>query len=57
MPPASEIGGGISEELHAFMAAAVRPNAEERPDSLDMLASWTGSCDSLPDAAFAQSAQ
>jgi serine/threonine protein kinase len=57
VPQPSEIGGGISAELHAFVAAAVRPNPEERPDSLDVLASWAAPCDSLPESAFAKSAQ
>jgi len=53
VPPASAIGGGISSELHAFVAAAVRPDPDERPESLDVLASWAAPCASLPDAAFA----
>jgi len=56
VPPASEIASGISPELHAFMAAAVRPNPDERPGSLAVLASWAAPCDSLPVAAFAPSA-
>jgi len=54
IPPASDIGGGVSSELHAFMAAAVKPDPADRPDSLDLLASWAERCTSLPDAAFAE---
>ncbi len=54
IPSASEIGGGVSPELHAFMTAAVQPDPAERPDSLDLLASWAAPCTSLPHDAFTQ---
>ena len=34
LPPAASIGGGISGELHAFLAGALRPVREDRPDSV-----------------------
>lgn len=40
LPSAAAIGGGISSELHAFLASALRPVREDRPDSARALLSW-----------------
>ena len=40
LPPAASIGGGISGELHAFLAGALRPVREDRPDSVRSLMHW-----------------
>ena len=42
LPPATAIGSGISGELHAFLASALRPVREERPDSVRALMHWAG---------------
>jgi serine/threonine protein kinase len=52
LPPAADIGSGVSAELYDFMQAAVRPNPDDRPGSLAMLAEWAAVGASLPDAAF-----
>jgi serine/threonine-protein kinase len=42
LPPASELAGGISQELHDFIASAVRTNRDERPPSIAPLVDWAG---------------
>jgi hypothetical protein len=48
LPPASEIGDGISAELYAFMQAALRVSPAERPASTAPLVKWAARCDPLP---------
>jgi serine/threonine-protein kinase len=46
LPPASELGGGISGELHTFMTRALDANRETRLDSVRSLVSWAAPVDS-----------
>ena len=45
VPPANEIGGGISAELHDFMVQALRTDRAERPESVAPLTAWAGPID------------
>ena len=45
LPPASELAGGISQELHDFISRAVRTDREERPPSIAPLMEWAGTVD------------
>jgi serine/threonine protein kinase len=49
VPAASEIGAGISRELHEFLERAVRVRPDERPSSLAPLLAWAAPCDPLPE--------
>lgn len=48
LPPAAEIGDGISEELYAFLRYALRVTPDERPPSVAPLARWAAPCDPPP---------
>ncbi len=60
VPPAAEIGDGISGELHAFLVHALKADRNERPASLDALVAWAGpavalrSAEVTPDAGGAR---
>ncbi len=40
LPPARDIGTGVSPELYAFLQGALRVNPDERPASLASIVSW-----------------
>ena len=42
LPPANEIGGGISAELHDFIGRTLRIDRAERPPSIAPLMAWAG---------------
>jgi CRP-like cAMP-binding protein len=42
VPPASEIGTGVSDEMHEFLVSALRYRREERTVDLRELAKWAG---------------
>ena len=48
LPPAAEIGEGISTELHEFLQRALRVNPDERPGSVAALLPWAARCDPPP---------
>jgi hypothetical protein len=48
VPPAAEIGPGISAELHEFIDRALRVDANERPASTAALVGWARPCDPPP---------
>lgn len=48
LPPAKEIGDGVSEELHAFMQSALRVRPDHRPPSIEALVPWAAPCSPLP---------
>jgi serine/threonine protein kinase len=48
LPPAAEIGEGISTELHEFLQRALRVNPDERPGSAAALVPWAARCDPPP---------
>ena len=48
LPPAAEIGDGISAELYEFLHGALRANPHERPSSTPLVA-WAARCDPPPD--------
>ena len=45
LPPANELAGGISQELHDFISSAVRMNRDDRPRSMKPLVEWAGPID------------
>jgi serine/threonine-protein kinase len=45
LPPASELAGGIGEDLHAFMTNALKRKPEERDVDLEALTAWSGPID------------
>jgi hypothetical protein len=45
LPPASEIGEGISAELYAFLSDALQVNPDKRPTSVTSLTAWSAPCD------------
>lgn len=49
LPPADAIGDGLSDELYAFLKAALRRQPDERPASLQVLVQWAAPCDPLPE--------
>jgi hypothetical protein len=49
LPPAGDIGAGISLELDEFIRRAVRANPEDRPSSVAALTNWAATCEPLPD--------
>ena len=48
LPPAADIGEGISTELHEFLQRALRVNPDERPGSAAALVRWAARCDPPP---------
>jgi len=48
LPPAGEIGDGISAELFGFLQSALRVMPDERPASLAPLVAWAARCDPPP---------
>jgi len=42
LPPASRIGAGVSDEMHAFLASALQQRREQRIVDLRQLAKWAG---------------
>jgi len=48
LPPAADIGDGVSDELYDFMSRALRVNPDERPDTLSALVPWAATCDPPP---------
>jgi hypothetical protein len=49
LPPAAEIGDGISPELYEFLEGALRVNPDERPFSTAALVRWAARCEPPPD--------
>lgn len=49
LPPAKEIGGGISGELYEFLQSATRVNPNDRPSSVAALLKWAARCDPPPE--------
>lgn len=49
LPPAVEIGDGISAELFEFLQSALRVMPDERPASLAPLVAWAARCDPPPE--------
>jgi len=49
LPPASEIGEGISTELYEFLQRALRVIPDERPASVAPLVAWAARCDPPPE--------
>ena len=49
LPPAGEIGDGISAELFGFLQSALRVMPDERPASLAPLVAWAARCDPPPE--------
>jgi CRP-like cAMP-binding protein len=45
LPPRADIGRGISEEMHAVLAAGLQQDPDKRSLDLDRLASWAGPLD------------
>jgi serine/threonine-protein kinase len=45
LPPAVEIGEGVSAELYDFLQSALRANPDERPASAAPLVAWAARCD------------
>jgi eukaryotic-like serine/threonine-protein kinase len=45
LPPATEIAGGISEELHSFLTGALNPSRDNRWLSVTSLAEWAAPVD------------
>jgi hypothetical protein len=45
VPPAEEIGPGISQELHAFLKSALEVEPDRRLESLAAIAAWGGELD------------
>jgi serine/threonine-protein kinase len=44
LPPAEEIGTGVSPDLYEFLEGALRVKPEERPSSLVPLLGWAAKC-------------
>jgi CRP-like cAMP-binding protein len=40
LPPAGEIGTGVTDEMHEFLQRALRDDPAQRPDSIAPLAAW-----------------
>lgn len=49
LPPAAGIGDGVSEELYAFLQAALSVNPDDRPPSVAALVNWAAPCDPPPE--------
>jgi serine/threonine protein kinase len=47
LPPADQIGDGISAELHDFLTGALQVRPEDRPSSLGPLVAWAAPCGRL----------
>ena len=45
LPPAVEIGEGVSAELYEFLQSALRANPDERPASVAPLVGWAARCE------------
>jgi CRP-like cAMP-binding protein len=50
LPPAGDIGGGVSAELHDFLQRALQVNADARPSSLALLTGWAAPCEAPPES-------
>jgi serine/threonine protein kinase len=48
LPPAAEIGEGVSTELYEFLQGALRVRPDERPPSTAPLVQWAARCDPPP---------
>jgi CRP-like cAMP-binding protein len=50
LPPATAIGGGVTDEMHQFLARGLNHRPEKRTIDLDQLAAWAGpvQVESLP---------
>jgi len=48
LPPATEIGDGVSAELYGFMQSALHPHPDARPSSAASLVAWAAPCDPAP---------
>lgn len=48
LPPAAEIGEGISADLYAFLQGALRVKTDERPPSAAQLVPWAARCNPPP---------
>jgi hypothetical protein len=48
LPPAAEIGGGISADLYEFLRDALRVNPDERPASAAAFVGWAARSDLAP---------
>lgn len=48
LPPASEIGDGISPALYAFLRGALNIDPDQRPSSLQPLVTWAAPCEPPP---------
>ena len=49
LPPAMEIGEGVSAELYEFLHSALRANPDDRPASAAPLLGWAAPCDPPPE--------
>jgi len=49
LPPAAEIGDGVSTELYEFLQSALRVKPDERPASVAPLVAWATKCDPPPE--------
>lgn len=49
LPPAAEIGDGVSEELYEFLQGALQLNPDDRPPSAAPLVTWAAPCDPPPE--------
>jgi serine/threonine protein kinase len=54
--PARADLGNVSQELYAFLEAALRVNPDERPASLSALVPWAGPCEPPPEELLAEPA-
>ena len=48
LPPAVEIGDGVSAELYEFLQSALRAEPDERPASVAPLLGWAARCEPPP---------
>ena len=49
LPPAAEVGEGVSTDLYEFMQGALRVKPDERPASARPLVAWAARCDPPPE--------
>ncbi len=49
LPPAAEIGAGVSADLYEFLQRALRVNPDERPNSAAPFLGWAARCDPPPE--------
>jgi hypothetical protein len=49
LPPAAEIGNGVSEELYDFMTRALSVDPDARPPSVEALVGWAAPCEPPPE--------